>query len=444
MTSGFVFPTTTKTATANPSVPTFSFPTPTENLPVPAAPVGEVTQGLAGLAEAPAEQREALPYYQTLPADKLAQAHADANEVLPQMLVDSTALINYGLGAMAKLNAVVDDCLTKVEPTRIPEAQAAMKDLTMSMRAARGKYDVTDPKAREWVQKAIAMSDKPRKLFHKAGDFWAAFQSDVQDIITQIDRVGKELNGKAIKLAYNAEFCNQLYKANEEEVQNLIYVIGVMELALELAKEQALVIPKPDPSNPGDPNAGKRSKYANLITQLEVKIGEFKSRLFVAWASGPMLDAMQAQNVNMAMKLHTLTQTALPTSKNIILQWRIMLQGLEAAKEGAAIQEFTRQNVEQFAKAAAVGMPEIMRSIQAQTATPEMVNIVVDSLTQMVDGIQQAVEEGRHNREVMDQSMRTAQVQLSNVKGKVDDAIINGVIGTAQQAAIYVKSERVG
>jgi hypothetical protein len=121
-----------------------------------------------------------------------------------------------------------------------------------------------------------------------------------------------------------------------------------------------------------------------------------------------------------------------------------MLQGLEAAKEGAAIQEFTRQNVEQFAKAAAVGMPEIMRSIQAQTATPEMVNIVVDSLTQMVDGIQQAVEEGRHNREVMDQSMRTAQVQLSNVKGKVDDAIINGVIGTAQQAAIYVKSERVG
>jgi uncharacterized protein YaaN involved in tellurite resistance len=441
VTTGFTFPEQPTTATAEPPTGGFVFPKPTENLPVPAEPAGVASVGLQGVVADPA-QRTALMCYQTFNSDILAKAKGEAAQLLPSMRDDSAAFINYGVDAMAALNQLVDKVLKEVEPVRIPEAQQGMQDLKRKMRAAQGKYDLSDPKTQERLKKAAELAGKPRKWFNKAGDVWAEFKASTEDIIKQIDGLEADLSGRAIQLARNAEFCVQLYNQNEAEIQNLIYVIGVMELVLELAQAQAQRIPDDEPNDVSKKNSELKGKYADMIRALDVKIGEYKSRMFVAWASAPQLRMMRQMDVDMAMKMHTLVQSALPTTKLVLVQWRMMLQGEENAKISEGVQDFTNDMVAGYFKTASQVMPQIAQSVQRQTITPETVNSVVDSLCTMVDGINDAYVNGQRNRQVMDETMIKAQKELTNLKDKVDDAVINDIVGAASSAT-YVRSERV-
>jgi uncharacterized protein YaaN involved in tellurite resistance len=433
--TSFTFPNQPQTTTMAEPAPAFVFPTPTENLPVPAEPQGVVSTGLATIAATP-EQRTALMCYQTFNTDMLAKAKAEAAKVLPSLRDDAAAFIDYGVDAMEPLNKLVDKVVKEVEVIRIPEAQQGMQDLKQKMRAAQGKYDLSDPKTQERLKKAAELASKPRKWFNKAGDVWSEFKASTEDIIKQIDGLEADLSGRAIQLARNAEFCVQLYNQNEVEIGNLVYVIGVMELVLELAQTQAQRIPADDPNDVSKKNSELKGKYADLIRALDVKIGEYKSRMFVAWASAPQLRMMRQMDVDMAMKMHTLVQSALPTTKLVLVQWRMMLQGEENAKISEGVQDFTNDMVAGYFKTAAQVMPQIAASVQRQTITPETVNSVVDSLCTMVDGINDAYVNGQQNRQVMDQTMIQAQKQLTNLKGTVDDAVINNIIGTANSAAV--------
>jgi uncharacterized protein YaaN involved in tellurite resistance len=284
------------------------------------------------------------------------------------------------------------------------------------------------------LKKAAELAGRPRKWWNKAGDVWSEFHASTDDIIKQIDGLEADLSGRAIQLARNAEFCVQLYNQNEIEIGELIYVIGVMELVLELAQTQAQRIPDYEPGDVTQKNSELKGKYADLIRALDVKIGEYKSRMFIAWASAPQLRMMRAEDVDMAMKMHTLVQSALPTTKLVLVQWRMMLQGQENAQISEGVQDFTNDMVTKYFQTSAQVMPQIAASVQRQTITPETVNSVVDSLCTMVDGINDAYVNGQHNRQVMDQTMIEAQKQLTNLKGKVDDAVINNIVGTANSA----------
>jgi uncharacterized protein YaaN involved in tellurite resistance len=419
----------------------FVFDEPVEVLPVPAVPEGNVSNGLATITTDPVK-RTSLMCSAFLAPDRRQVAVAEANQLLPKMLVDSTTFINYGVDAMAALNRLVDKVLTDVKPTRIPEVQTGMQELKQKMSAARGNYDLADPKTKERLSKAVALAGKPRKFWQKTTDIFSAFQTQMQDIIDQIDKLEADLTGRAVELTRNAEFCVELYNENDREIEKLFYVIAVMEMVLEQARIEAGNIPQGTPGDLADRNNELRGKYADLISALDVKIGEYKSRLFVAWASAPQLRMMRQMDVDMAMKMHTLVQSALPTTKLVIVQWRMMLQGEENARVGEAVQDFTRYTVEGYFTSAAQVMPTIAQSIQRQTLTPETVNVVVDSLTNMIDGIGAAYQQGQQNRQVMDQTMLQAQQQLSNVKGKVDDNVINNIIGAATKPQLALEMAR--
>lgn len=421
-----------QTTTATPAQPTFQFDKPSDNLPVPVEPKGEVSEGLQAIVANPV-QRQGLVCKDFIDGDMLVQAESEARQLLPQMLNDSTVFINYGVAELNELNRLVDRVLKEVEPIRIPEAQAAMQDLKRNIRAAQGKFDLSNPKTQERLQKAAAVAGKPRKWFNRAGDIWSEFRAQTEDLVKQIEKLEADLTGRAVQLARNAEFCVELYNENDREITKLFYVIGVMELILENAQQQASQIPVGNPNDLGNPNSELRGKYADLIRQMEVKIGEYKGRLFVAWASAPQLRMMRAMDVDMAMKMHMLVQSALPTTKMVLVQWRMLLQAEENKNVMEASQDFANTMVQGYFQTAGVVMPQIAQSIQRQTLTSETVNVVVDSLAQMVDGIGQAYAEGQQKRLEVDRNMIEAQRQLSNIKGKVDDAVIDGIISNASR-----------
>ena len=413
----------------------FVFAAPTEALPVPVEPTGQVSTGLEVISKDPV-QRGGLVCNATFGPEMRSRAIQEAKQLLPSMLNDANVFINYGVDQLSALNRLVDRILKDVEPTKIPEAQGAMKDLKVKMLAAKGKYDISDEKVKKNYQEAVS---KPKRFWRKTTNFLEMLRADFTDLEKQINQLEKDLSGRAIQLTRNAEFCVQLYQQNDIEIANLVYTIGVMELILEEAKAEARNIPAGSAGDISDPNSEKRGKYADLIRQMEVKIGEYKSRLFVAWASAPQLRMMRAMDVDMAMKLHMLVQSALPTTKLVLVQWRMLLQADENAKIGEAAQDYTENMITGYFDTAATQMPKIAQSIQRQTISPETVSSVVSSLVEMVDGIGQAYTERQQQRQVMDETLMQAQRELSTVKGRVDDSVINGIVGQAVRPLALTK-----
>src|SRR5690606_11014875 len=142
-----------------------------------------------------------------------------------------------------------------------------------------------------------------KKLFRRGRNYIQELMADVKSVDSQLDDVARDLATRKQELLRNIGFLDQLYEENEAAVFNLIYVIAVMELIVEIAKEQAAAIPQ-DAPNSGNANAELKQRYADLILQMNVKIGEYKGRLFVAWSTSPQVRMMRVLNVGMAEKLN--------------------------------------------------------------------------------------------------------------------------------------------
>lgn len=384
---------------------------------------------LASAVKTP-ESRKELICKDLLVGATLQQATAEAQNLYPQMLGNSPVFMNYGTDALKQVNALVDRILNEVEPIKIPELHALMKGLNLEMLAIKRKNDVSDPKVREKYEN---WANGVKGLFRRGQDFLTSMRSDIEDIEKQIDRVAAKLAEHEMDMTRNVAFYDVLYEQNEAEIANLIYVIGVMELVVEVAAADADSIQVGD-STVGDRGEERKQQRADLISNMRVKIGEYKGRLFIAWATAPHTRMMRNLDVGMASKVNQLIHVTIPTMKLTLAQWRMMSETMEAAKLAEAVQETANQWTQEFFKNTAVAAPAIARAIQAPTFTPETIGVVADSLAVAAAGVLEAFENGEEQRREVNYAMSAAQVQLADVHKQVDETIIDKVIDSVTEA----------
>lgn len=400
-------------------------------LEVAAAPVETpVDQGMATLAKTP-ENRKQLICKDLLQGGTLVQARAEAEKIYLEMLENSQRLMLYGTDAMADVNNLVERILHDIEPTRIPELNGFMKELNANMLSAKRKYDVTDPKVAEKYEE---WASGVRKWFRKGVDFVTMMKADIIEIEKQLDKISAELTGRQVDMTRNVALFDVLYEENEKEIGKLIYVIGVMELIVEVATKDLESIQVGD-TDLGDRGQEKRQERVDLITQMQVKIGEYKGRLFIAWATSPQVRMMRALDVGMASKLNELVNGTIPTMKLILAQWRLMAQTMDAATLSAEVQKTANKWTQEFFRNSAVTLPAIAEVIQNPTLTPETIAVVTDSLAQAADGILVAFENGEAKRKELNIAMNTAQGQLADTHQKIDDTVINLVVDSVAEEA---------
>lgn len=396
----------------------------------PPLPVAPAQQGLEEVFAQPvAEAKKQLSCKAILVGDSLPQAEGDATKAYPDLRDNPAALMAFGSNCFDGINDLGRRLMHGVKPGDIPGAEALVKDLNSRMRGVRSHYDVSDADV-------LARYNKWKSglggIFHRAKTMLQVFLDDVTTIETQLDRVERQLNSSERQLEQNICYYNELYRENEEGIKNVIYTIAVMEMVRDLAAADVSAI-VPGDSSLGDRQGERKAALAQFVNSMDVKIGDFKGRLMLAWSDAPRIRNMRGVDVQVAQQLNSLVTLWLPSMRNVVAQWAMRLQALDAAKFGQVVKDSTNEWIEAGAQDEATVVPMLAATGQTPTLSLQAITALATSIDQQADGIVAAMKAGQQQREQLEQGIMSARQVIDNASGKISDAQIQQVLDSARQ-----------
>ncbi|MDI1465843.1 toxic anion resistance protein [Catellatospora sp. KI3] len=371
-------------------------------------PTGSADRALAAVAQA-GDPRQLVCADLLTPAQR-EQALALARQTYPQMLADTDKLANFGNGAIDQVNTQVQRIFREVGPVKIPELTQIMHEINDRMRDFRRRYDPSDPKVRETFDKFM---DAVKGIFRKGRDLVEMLFEEARSVEQQLDRIAGTLVEKQQQLKRNVVLCDELYKANEAAIGQLVGVIAVMEQVRDLALAEAKSI------QIGPNDLDKRDKEERLarvtefIQAIEVRINEYQQRLFVAWSTSPQVRNIRSLHYGLGQRLALLVNLTIPTMKLTIAQWGLLLQANQAAAMQQAVADGANEVLSAYAHAAGTAVPQIARLIQTPTIRPETILEVAASIDAQAKGIEDAVRFGQQARAEVVSAIVTAQESMS-------------------------------
>jgi uncharacterized protein YaaN involved in tellurite resistance len=228
----------------------------------------------------------------------------------------------------------------------------------------------------------------------------------------------------------NVSFYDQYYVLNEAEITNLIYRVGVMEIITELARQKAAQITVGDAAL-GDRGSERQAELGSFASNMDVKIGEYKSRLFVAWSTSPQIRNMRTLDIGVAGKLNELANLTIPTMKATLVQWRMLMQTYQAKELGENVAKTSNDWMQAYAAAGAQMVPEIARMIQEPTMQAATFAAIADSFSKQADGIIDALNMGDQRRAENDEAMMAASDIMRKATDRINDAQLQRVLSAA-------------
>ena len=357
------------------------------------------------------------------------QAANIATQLYPAMLSNTDQLATFGGTAIEQVNAQVNRIFHEVGPVDIPELTQIMREVNDNMREFRRKYDPKDPKIRETFDKFM---DAVKGLFRRGRDMLEMLFEDARSVERQLDRIAGTLAEKQQHLKRNVVLCDELYRANEAAIGQLIGAIAVMELIRDAAVLEARSIT----IDSADPNRREKEEHQSRVIEftqaIEVRINEFQQRLFIAWSTSPQVRNIRSLNYGLGQRLALLVNLTIPTMKLTIAQWGLLLQANQAAGMQQAVADGANDVLSAYASASGTAVPKIAKLIQTPTVRPETILEVAASIDAQAKGIEDAVRYGQQRRAEVVTAIVTAQESMSASSQRLNKAVVE-LVAKAQR-----------
>ncbi|MFI2664380.1 toxic anion resistance protein [Micromonospora carbonacea] len=384
-------------------------------------PAGAADAAITTALATGAQPAAAFACQDLLTPGQLDQARQAARQLYPTMLADTEALASFGNQALDQVNAQVSRIFREVGRVDIPELTGIMHEINDRMRGFRRRYDPSDPRVRETFTK---FSDAIRGLFRKGRDLLEMLFEEARTVERQLDRIAGQLSDKQLQLRRNVVLCDELYKANEAAIGQLVGVIAVLELVRDeaLAEATSIVV------TPGAPDERDRRERLSVVTELvqaiEVRINEFQQRLFVAWSTSPQVRNIRSLNYGLGQRLALLINLTIPTMKLTIAQWALLLQADQAAEMQQAVADGANDVLSAYASASKTAVPQIARVVQTPTIRPETILEVAESIDAQARGIEDAVRHGQQARAEVVGAIVTANRSMSESSQRLSRTVV--------------------
>ena len=239
------------------------------------------------------------------------------------------------------------------------------------------------------------------------------------DTIQQmIDKIVAELSGHERDMVENIVFYDKLYQQNDQYLHQLLIVIAALEYKQEwtradlqkVVQQQAALGDKPDP------NLEAQARWlSDVVSLLDVKIGDLKSRLMLAWAAGPEISILRAADVGLAMKLSTLVYVAIPTWKETAALYMAALRSQQASAAANIAMDATDDMVEMRAQA-------LGQAVDEAAHTTERAMISTDALQKQTDAVINAIDDLIDTRKTGQDARRVAEAAITENISKLQAA----------------------
>lgn len=322
-----------------------------------------------------------------------AKVRAYAEKQLPGLLNDPNRLGDFGREAVDPLNALAGKMLDQAgRAANIPELVTITNQLDDRIRGLTNKYDrgaLAD--SRKTYEE---LKGKVLGFFHKFKNMLEMLLKDAKGVQAYLDSLEATLEDYRHQLRHNVAMCNQLYTANEDAIGKLVVVIAAMEEVRDLAAAHAESIQLEGDAATVRVKREQRERVVEFIQALDVRIGEFQQRLFVAWATSPQIRNIRAISYGLGQRLALLQLLTIPVFKLTIVQWVALQQAAEAGKVTGAVSEANEAALRAFANAGAELVPQVAEQIQRPSTSPETILVLAESLATQAKGIALAYEYG--------------------------------------------------
>jgi len=385
-------------------------------------------------AQPPAATSTALSVYQKTPALFIAHEHlqppevAAAQQMAAHLDVSNTAaLIAVGNAELALLGDVSDQMIKGQRKGDIPEVGQKMAEVVRAMKTLRQHNFQPDAQIREQMEKGVNFI---QRMLGKGKTALETLLEQFDTIQQMVDKVVAELGGNERNMVENILFYDQLYQQNDQNLRQLLIVIAALEYKKESTRQELVTLQaQPDPTGQPNPDRDARARWlADVVSLLDVKIGDLKSRLMLAWSAGPEISILRAADVGLAMKLTTLIYVAIPTWKETAALYAAALRSQQAAAAANIVMDATDDLVAMRSKA-------LGQAVDEAAATTERAMISTEALTQHTDAVIKAMDDLVASRQTGADARRQAEAAITENIAKLH-AANQRLSAAAQQTAV--------
>ena len=340
---------------------------------------------------APAVQEEKPKEEIPLTPEEQAQVEAFSKQI---DLSNSTAILNYGVGAQMKLSQFTEKELSAIRTKDTGEVGEMITNLIGELRG----FEIDEK------EKGL------KALFKKSTNRLTVLKAKYAKVETNVNVITTELEKHEATLLKDVAMLDQMYAANLAYFKELTMYIAAGKKKLEETRNGELVSLQNKAAESGlaeDVQAAK--DLAAMCDRFEKKIYDLQLTRTVALQTAPQIRTVQASDTIMAEKIQSTIVNTIPLWKNQM----IIAIGVEhsnlAAKAQREVSDMTNELLKKNADALKMATIETVKESERGIVDMETIKHTNEQLISTMDEVLRIQAEGKEKR-------RNAEQELSQIE----------------------------
>ncbi len=368
----------------------------TPNLTFDAAPVPAVAPATEAPAVQPEKPKEEIP----LTAEEQAQVDAFSKQI---DLSNSTAILNYGVGAQMKLSQFTEKELSAIRTKDTGEVGEMITNLIGELKG----FEIDEK------EKGL------KALFKKSSNRLTALKAKYAKVETNVNVITTELEKHEATLLKDVAMLDQMYAANLAYFKELTMYIAAGKKKLEETRNGELVSLQNKAAQSGlaeDVQAAK--DLAAMCDRFEKKIYDLQLTRTVALQTAPQIRTVQASDTIMAEKIQSTIVNTIPLWKNQMIIAIGVEHSNQAAKAQREVSDMTNELLKKNADALKAATIETVKESERGIVDIETLTHTNAMLISTLDEVEKLQTEGRQKR-------AAAEVELVRIENELRQKLLS-------------------
>lgn len=334
-----------------------------------------------------------------LSKEELAQVESFSKQI---DLSNSTAILNYGVGAQRKLSSFSEKALDAVRTKDMGQVGDMITNLIVQLK----DFDV-DEKEKGFMG-----------LFKKSANKLTALKTKYSKVETNVNVITTELEKHETTLLKDVAMLDQMYDANLAYFKELTMYIAAGKKKLEETRSGELSALQNKAQASGLPEDVQAAKdLAAMCDRFEKKIYDLQLTRTIALQSGPQIRMVQSSNTIMAEKIQSTIVNTIPLWKNQMIIAIGVEHSNQAAKAQREVSDMTNELLKKNADALKAATIETVKESERGIVDIETIRHTNEQLISTMDEVLRIQAEGKEKR-------RNAEQELSQIEQELKTKLL--------------------
>ena len=317
-------------------------------------------------------------------------------------LIDSQAVLQYGVGAQRNISSFSDNILTQVRSKDSGYVGELMSDLVLKVK----EVDV-DGLDEGFLDKLPFLKNASRAV--------KKFMQRYEKLEVQIDRIEQQLDQARMQMLKDITMFDGLYEKNLEYFRELQIYIAAGEEKLKELQEITLPQLHAEATAKGDAMSAQVVRdFEDTVNRFEKKIHDLKLSKTVAIQTAPQIRLVQNNDTLMVEKIQSTLVNTIPLWKSQM----VLALGVEHSTQAAAAQrqvtDMTNELLRKNAATLKTATIETAKESERGIVDMETLKITNESLISTLDDVMRIQQEGRQKRQEAEAEMARMENELKS------------------------------